>query len=137
MNPTLTPELYWTVLTALLTSVMWVPHIFQRIFFELGLHDALRDPCHDVPTQADWAQRIIRAHTNAVENLVVFGLLAVVIQILGVSTALSAMAAEIYFFARLGHFAVYTFGVPWLRTPLYLAGFICQLILGGTALGIV
>ena len=67
----MTPELFWTIATALLTSVLWVPHILQRIL-ELGPYEALRDPTHDVDTKAPWAQRAIRAHTNAIENLLVF-----------------------------------------------------------------
>ena len=31
MTNALTPELYWTVLTAGLASVLWIPYILQRI----------------------------------------------------------------------------------------------------------
>ena len=31
MKPVLTPELYWLVLTILMTGLFWVPYILQRI----------------------------------------------------------------------------------------------------------
>lgn len=131
---TVSPELYWAVIAAVMTSLLWVPHILQRIA-EMGFYEAFRDPRHDQPTRAPWAQRAIRAHANAVENLVVFGLFAVVIQIQGVSGPLTAAAAAGYVAARAGHYLVYVLGLPWLRTPLFLGGFVCQGILAGRILG--
>ena len=134
MPANLTPELYWTIATTLLTSLLWMPHILQRII-ELKPIEAFRDPRHDVDTKAPWAQRAIRAHTNAVENLVVFGLLALAVHVLGAGTALTAMAAFIFFVARAAHYVFYVLGVPWLRTPMFLIGFACQMVLGLTLLG--
>ncbi len=96
---------------------------------------AFRDPLHDVPTQTSWAQRAIRAHTNAVENLIIFAVFAIAIQVLNMSTELSATVAGVYFFSRVAHYVIYVAGVPWARTPTYLVGFGCQMILAGTLLG--
>lgn len=134
MNSTTNPELYWTALTALMTSLLWAPHILQRII-EMKPYAAFRDPKHDVDTQAPWAQRAIRAHTNAVENLVIFGLGAVMVHILEVGTALTAQVAMIYFFARAAHYGIYVMALPWLRTPVYFVALACQLIMVLTALG--
>ncbi len=136
MTTTMTPELYWTILTALVTSVFWLPHILQRII-EFKPYEALRDPRHDVDTKADWAQRAIRAHTNAIENLLVFGLLALAIRVLDVGTPATAFAAAAFFFSRAAHYIIYILALPWLRTPAFLIGFGSQLILGATLLGIV
>jgi uncharacterized MAPEG superfamily protein len=135
MNPSVTPELYWTIYVALLTSLLWIPHIAQRIV-EMKPYAALRDPKHEVHTQAAWAQRAIRAHTNAVENLVVFAVLAFAVHVTGTGTALTATAAALYFFARVAHYVIYVAGIPWLRTPAFLVGFACQLVLGLTVLGL-
>ena len=135
MTP-LSPELYWTALTALMTSTLWAPHILQRIF-EMKPYAAFRDPGHEDPTQAPFARRAIRAHTNAVENLGVFGLLAIIVELSNASTATTATAAMIYFFARVTHYLVYLFAVPWVRTPVFLVGFGCQLVLGLTILGLI
>ena len=134
MNSTTNPELYWTALTALMTSLLWAPHILQRIL-EMKPYAAFRDPKHDVATKAPWAQRAIRAHTNAVENLVIFGLAALMVHILELGTALTAKAAMVYFFARAAHYVIYVMALPWLRTPVFLLAFGCQLILITTALG--
>ena len=134
MDSTTSPELYWTTLTALMTALLWVPHILQRIM-EMSPAKALRDPKHDEATKAPWAQRAIRAHMNAVENLVVFGLLAVIVHISGASTELTAKAAAVYFFARAAHYVLYVFAVPWLRTPSFIVGAFCQLIMAATLLG--
>lgn len=129
----LSPELYWLTLSALLTSLLWIPHILRRIV-ELGPYEAFRDPKHEVETQAPWAQRAIRAHTNAIENLAVFGVLVLIVHYLSLSTALTAFAAMAYFYSRLGHYIVYILGVPWIRTPLFLIGFGSQIILAFTIL---
>lgn len=130
-----TPEIYWTVCAAIMTSLLWMPHILQRVV-EMKPYAALRDPKHEVDTKAPWAQRAIRAHTNAVENLVVFAVLAFAVAMTGTGTALTATVVVWYFFARLVHYCVYVFGIPWLRTPAFLVGFGCQVVLGFTALGL-
>ena len=129
MTNLLSPELYFATLSALFTSVLWAPHIVMRII-EMGPHDAFRDPKHDKATQTAWAQRAIRAHTNAVENLPVFVTLAIVVHIMGIGDQLTAQACLIYVVARAVHYGVYMLGVAWVRTPAFLVGFGCQLFLG-------
>jgi uncharacterized MAPEG superfamily protein len=124
----LSPEMFWTVLTAGLASVMWMPHVVQRLL-EKGIVKGFRDPTHEAPTKAAWAQRAIRAHVNAVENLVVFAVLATAIQLSGKGTAATALAAEFFFFTRAAHYVIYALGLPWLRVCAFLIGFVCQIIL--------
>jgi uncharacterized MAPEG superfamily protein len=78
----------------------------------MGLVGGFRDPLHDEPTKAPWARRSIRGHANAVENLVVFGLLATAIQFTGHTTTFSATAAAVYFTVRLAHYAIYVLALP-------------------------
>ncbi|ATQ66554.1 MULTISPECIES: MAPEG family protein [Methylosinus] len=128
MTNVLTPELYWTVLTAGLASVLWIPYILQRIL-ELGPIEAFRDPLHEVATRAPWAQRAKSAHLNMIENLLVFAVLAVTIQIVGGGTTATAIAAPLFFATRATHYVIYSLGLPWLRTPMFLIGFGCQVTL--------
>jgi uncharacterized MAPEG superfamily protein len=128
MTEGLTSEFYFAVLTAAFTSLLWAPHVAQRLL-EMGLAGGFRDPLHDEATKAPWAQRSIRAHANAVENLVIFGLLATAIQITGHTTAASAIAAAVYFAVRLAHSAIYVLGLPWARAPMFLIGWACQWVL--------
>jgi len=128
-------ELYWAILVGLMTSVMWAPHILQRII-EMRPYAAFRDPRHDQPTAAPWAQRAIRAHSNAIENFAIFGFLVLALVFLQKGTWLTAAAAQTYFWARLVHYFVYLFAVPWLRTPIYLIGWAAQTVIGLTLLGV-
>ena len=134
MNIIQNPELYWAAATAVFTSLLWMPHILQRVI-EMGPFSAFRDPRHDVATQAPWAQRAIRAHTNAVENLAGFGILAIILVITGTSTAITASAAAFYFWSRVVHYIVYITAIPWARTPVYILGLACQLVMAATIFG--
>lgn len=127
-------ELYWLVLTAVFTSMLWLGHILQRII-EMKPYATFRDPRHDTPTRALWAQRTIRAHSNAVENLVIFAVLVIVLEISGANSEATGQAAQIYFVSRVVHFFVYTFAVQWVRTPVYLLGFGCQMVIAVALLG--
>lgn len=130
----LSPELFWLTVTALMTAVIWVPYILNRIM-EVGLWGALRNPEPDAHARAAWAGRMQAAHTNAVENLVVFAPLAIAVHVTGMGTASTALAAAVYFFARLAHILIYAFGVPGLRTVAFFVGFLAQIVLGLTLLG--
>ena len=103
----------------------------------MGPYDAFRDPRHDEVTQAPWAQRAIRAHTNAVENLPVFITLAVVVHLIGAGDQITAQACLVYVVARAAHYGIYVLGVPWLRTPVFLVGFGCQLVLALRIFGMI
>lgn len=133
MTP-LSTEIYWLSVTTVFTSTLWASHILQRIL-EMKPHAALRDPHHDLPTQAPWAQRSIRAHANAVENLIIFAILVIVLDLTGTANPATATAAKLYFISRVGHFVIYTLGVPWLRTPIYLFGFACQMAIAWAVFG--
>jgi uncharacterized MAPEG superfamily protein len=122
MNPSDT--ITWLVATAALTGCLWIPYILDR-FRTIGIMRTLGNPqLGDAEVQSPWARRARQAHANAVENLAVFAPLALLAIGLGVGrTPLAASAAATYFFARLAHFALYTAGVPVLRTLAFLTGF--------------
>ena len=64
-------ELYWLTLTAAMTALFWVPYILDRIMVR-GVVGATANPSPNDKPQSPWAERMMAAHTNAVENLVVF-----------------------------------------------------------------
>src|SRR3954470_19604613 len=119
-----TDLIYLTYVTAL-TAMLWVPYILDRIAVR-GLIDTVGYPDNPKP-QSVWAQRLMKAHANAVENLVVFATLVLVASALGISGSSLAMAAMIYFWARVAHAIVYVLGLPWLRTLAFTAAFIAQM----------
>ena len=124
MTP-LTPELSFTALTAALTGSLWIPIIVNRLR-EMGVWKALKNPEPDVRPHAQWAYRLANAHRNAIENLVVFAPLALGVHVLGLGSATTAAAASLFFWSRLAHVLIYTFGVPLLRTVAFLVGFGAQ-----------
>ncbi|MEE9329074.1 MAG: MAPEG family protein [Parvularculaceae bacterium] len=131
-----TPEITWLTYTILMTALFWVPYIINRIL-EDGLWTALKNPNPDDQPKAGWAVRMMAAHENAVENLVIFAPLAVIVSTFGFSSNLTIMATKLYFFARLAHYIIYSAGIPGLRTLTFAAGFAAQLILALTILGVI
>jgi len=117
-------ELQYLVYVTVFTGLLWVPYILDRIATR-GLLDAVGYPENPKP-QSRWAQRLMKAHVNAVENLVVFAALVLAAVVAGVSSPVIASAAIVYFWARVVHALAYAFGVPWVRTLAFTVGFLAQ-----------
>ena len=98
----MTTELYWLTLTALMTALFWVPYVLNRVA-ATGLGGTLAGSAPDAGKLAEWAQRAIRAHTNAVENLAIFAPIVLTAHVLGISNPATKAAVVVYFFARLAH----------------------------------
>ena len=117
-------ELLYLALVTALTGLLWVPYILDRLAVR-GLLDAVGYPENPKP-QSPWAQRLMKAHTNAVENLVVFAPLVLLAHVAGITSPVVGAAAMVYFWARVVHAAAYTFAVPWVRTLSFAVGFFAQ-----------
>ena len=115
--------LYLTYVAAF-TGLLWVPYVIDRIAVR-GLLDAVGYPQNPKP-QSAWAQRLMKAHANAVENLVVFAALVLVAELTRAGDATVATASIVYFWARIAHALAFTFGVPWVRTLAFAVGFFAQ-----------
>jgi uncharacterized MAPEG superfamily protein len=89
----------------------------------------MANPSPSDKPQAAWAQRMMAAHTNAVENLVIFAPLVLAAQSMSIATPATAFACALYFWSRLAHVVVYTLGIPVLRTLSFVGGFVAQAIL--------
>ena len=120
-------ELLYLVLVTTLTAVIWIPYILDRIAVR-GLMDAVGYPENPKP-QSPWARRMMAAHANAVENLVIFGALVLAAHAAGVSNSATVLACTVYFWARVVHLLAYTFAVPWVRTLAFAVGFGSQVTL--------
>lgn len=132
MHPDLPPELYWLTLTAIFTGLLWIPYLLNRIV-EIGPWETLGIP--GLIPNAAWAERLMKAHANAVENLVVFAPLAIVVTITGMSSHLTIAAASIYFLARIVHVVAYLAAIPVIRTLAFTAGFLAQMAMALHLLG--
>ena len=127
-------ELLWLTLTVILTGLLWAPYILDRILVR-GLMGAMANPSRNDKPQSPWAQRLYFAHTNAVENLVIFAPLVLILDAQGYSTEGTVTACAVYFWARLAHAVVYTMGVPVLRTLAFSVGFAAQAALALAVFG--
>ena len=114
-------ELTFLTYVVLLTALLWVPYILNQISAQ-GLGNAVG--YQDNPAAlASWAQRLKAAHYNAVENLVVFAPLEIIVEILQNSSSATAISCMVYFYARLVHALSYTFAIPWVRTISFAVSF--------------
>jgi uncharacterized MAPEG superfamily protein len=121
-------ELLWLTLTVILTGLLWVPYILDRVMVR-GLMGAMANPSPTDLPQSPWAQRLQKAHYNAAENLVIFATLVLTLNVLHHSTESTVIACAVYFWARLAHAIIYAMGVPVLRTLAFTIGFLAQVAL--------
>lgn len=123
----MTSDLYWLTLTVLMTALFWVPYILDRLVVR-GVWPALSDAKPETgEPHSRWAQRSIKAHQNAIENLAILVPAVLTAHVLGISTPATQIAVAVYFFARLVHFLVYTAGIPVVRTLAFAVGWAAQI----------
>ena len=66
-----------------------------------------------------WSTRAKRLSQNMQENLILFAIAVLVVQVSGSASELSAFAAQLFFGSRVAHALCYLFGIPWLRTAAW------------------
>ena len=130
----MTTDLMMLAWSAALCALLWVPYILARIG-AWGLVDTVGypDTTPDAPT---WSARTKQAHANLVENLMPFGALVLVAHVGGMANEMTALAATLFFWSRVAHVIVYTFGIPWLRTFAFAGGFVGQVMIFLAILGV-
>ena len=82
---------------------------------QAGSRDSLPEP-------SMLRQRLQRLTANMQENLVMFAIVVLVAQAAGVSNSTTAMAASLFFYARVAHAVIYAFGWPMIRPLFYFVG---------------
>lgn len=122
MTPTeLTTELRLLVYSAFICLVLWVPYILAEIKVR-GMGRALGYPSGTVEDLPAWAQRAHRAHMNLVENIGPFAVMVLVAHVIGVSTELTVLGANLFFWSRIVQTLIFWAGIPVLRTLAFAAG---------------
>lgn len=129
-------ELKYLALTVLMTSLFWIPYVMDRIRVR-GLISAMGNPSVVSEPTSGWAARMNNAHRNAIENLVLFAPLVIIVHVAQLNSSLTATATVIYFYARIAHFIIYSLGIPYLRTLAFAIGLGAQLVLALVILGLV
>ncbi len=120
-------ELKYLTWISVATAFMWIPYISNAAWkyglvksMAYGDRDSAMDP---------WAKRMKKAHYNAIENLVVFAALVLVLNGIGVTNEKTQCAVIVYFWARIAYYFIYTFGVPWLRSISFFVGWLAMISL--------
>jgi len=129
------------VLTGVLTLLQWLPYIVARLFVWGPMAFIKNYPENfpiDQPQQPLWAERAQRAHLNMVETMPAFIAVALGSAFLanGSTEALNFIASwcTIFVWARVAYALVYILGVPYLRTPVYLASWFSILAIASSVL---
>jgi len=121
-------EFFWLTLTVAMTGLIWVPYMLDR-FAVRGIMPPFGNRPREGVRQSEWAERMMAAHVNAVENLAVFAPLVLMLAAMGISTGATVGACAVFFWARLVHLAVYIVGIPFVRTAAFVVGFGAQAVL--------
>ena len=118
-------ELFYLLLTAILTGVLWIPVVIGYVKYRGPLTPEVYKTA-STSKLPDWVNRTNRAHVNAVENFAQFAAVVLIGQLIGVSTPVTAACAAVYFYARLAHAVVHIsgFGRFFARTMLFTVGWI-------------
>ena len=113
MSVELTMLVYSTVLFLLIILVQAGLAIGQNgLVAQAGSRDSLPEP-------SVVRQRLQRLTANLQENLVMFAIVVLVANAMGIANDATAMAATIFFYARVAHAIVYAFGWPMIRPLFY------------------
>jgi uncharacterized MAPEG superfamily protein len=118
--------LVWCVILILLLPYVYVTDLLRvPSGFAWGLGNRERP----LVGESAWASRARRAHANTLENLVPFAALVLVAHATGRNNDMTALGAQVFFWARLAYVPVYIAGlVPW-RTVAFGVGFIGQMLI--------
>jgi len=111
----MTPELMYLVWSAALTVVLVVIAVVGATG-EVGLPKLAGNREGGLPEMAGWAGRAARAHRNMLESLVLFAIVVFAAHIADIHNAMTLLGAQLFFWGRLAHAAIYIAGIPWLRT---------------------
>lgn len=126
-------ELNWLLAIALITALMWLPHILE-LMLRRGLGAALANPAPDADTPA-WANRAKRAHMNGVENLAIFAPVVIVAAMVGATGGGVLLAVKLYVLSRLAHYIIYVAGIPVARTLTFAIGLAATIFIAYSAYG--
>ncbi len=121
----MTIELYYLLLVALLTGVLWVPVVIGYVLSRGTLRpiDYKIAPTSPLPP---WVNRANRAHLNAIESVVPFAIVVLIANAAGVSTSVTEVSAMVFFYARAAHAVIHIsgFGLLMARTLAFTVGWI-------------
>ena len=123
----MTPELMYLIWSVALTVVLVLIAVLGALQ-EVGL-PKLAGNREVMPEMMGWAGRAERAHRNMLESLVLFAILVLVARALNVSNSMTVLGAQLFFWGRLVHAALYIAGIAWVRTAAWLVSIVGLLLI--------
>ena len=114
----MTPELFYLLWSVALTVVLVLVATLGATQ-QVGL-PTLAGNRENLPEMTGWAGRAERAHRNMLESLVLFAILVLAARALNISNGMTVLGAQLFFWGRVAHAALYIAGIPWLRTAAWL-----------------
>ena len=107
--------LFWaTALTFVQTVVAAIGKALQH-----GL-PAMVGNREGLPSSDGWVGRAERAQSNMLENMVPFAGLVLIAHLTGNLSDMTALGAQLFFWARLAYAAIYVVGISWARTAVFI-----------------
>jgi uncharacterized MAPEG superfamily protein len=117
-------ELKYLALTSLLTASLWIPYVVAQVITNgpLSGQNYVDPTPRPVPL---WGQRAHRAYLNAVETFAPFAALVIAVQLAGKNDGMTAFWTMSFFWIRVAHAIVFLAAIPFIRTILFVLGWIC------------
>jgi uncharacterized MAPEG superfamily protein len=123
----MTPDLHLLIWSVALTVVQALVAV-AGANAQVGLA-TLAGNREGMPAITGWAGRAQRAHRNMLENLPLFIALVLTAQVTSHANAMTALGAQLFFWARLVYAIIYVVGIPWVRTLLWVISVIGLLLI--------
>jgi uncharacterized MAPEG superfamily protein len=117
-------ELKYLAFTALLTASLWIPYVVAQVTTNGPLApDNYTDPT--MRPLPNWGKRADRTYVNAVETFAPFAAMVLLVQVTSKADSMTAFWATSYFWLRLAHAVIFLLGIPYLRTLIFVLGYVC------------
>jgi uncharacterized MAPEG superfamily protein len=117
-------ELKYLAFTALLTASLWIPYVVAQVMTNGPLEpNNYADPT--MRPLPNWGKRADRTYINAVETFAPFAALVLLVQVAGKADWMTGFWTISYFWLRVAHAVIYLLGIPYLRTLIFVLGYVC------------
>jgi uncharacterized MAPEG superfamily protein len=108
--------LAWTLVLAFVQILLF--DMARTGQYGLKWNTSARD--ETMPPLKPQAERLSRAQANLFETLPLFMGAVLIAHVAGIHTSLTALGAQIYFWGRVAYVPLYAFGVPNIRSLVWL-----------------
>ncbi|MEM1288408.1 MAG: MAPEG family protein [Pseudomonadota bacterium] len=123
-------ELWMLLAGSVMVASLWMPFVIGvNLHLPASQEPGLRPP--DTTLLPDWVQRANRAHLNLVEQFAPFAALVLTIELTGLSSALTGIAAMAFIVLRAAHAVGYITAMAQIpvRPIIFTAAWLCLIVM--------